>query len=132
MENCKCFNKLNMLKNRSVWKRQFLKLNNYYFSLNRLKRSAKIAEFLKSLDKTLPSWAEIVPESYVNHDLETHDGQKVVNTVFAPLLWFGPDCTPPSQTAIVKPPDAVPPQKEEIAISCEFKFFSEGNVFSLF
>jgi hypothetical protein len=89
--------------------------------LNRLKKSAKIAEFLKTLDKSLPTWAEILPETYTNHDLETHDGKPVVNTVFAPLLWFGPDCVPPTQAPMVKPPDAVPPPKEEIAISCKLK-----------
>ena len=84
----------------------------------RLKRASKIAEFLQSLDKDLPPWAEIVPETFKDPDLETHDGQAIVNSVYAPLLWFGKDSSPPSTVLPQKPPEP-PAEKEEIAISCK-------------
>ena len=66
----------------------------------------------------MPVWAEIVPETFTDNDLETQTGEKVVNTVYSPMLWFGPDSRPP--TTLPPPQKAAPPPavKEEIAISC--------------
>jgi hypothetical protein len=50
---------------------------------------------------------------------ETHDEQKIVNSVYAPILWFGNDPNPPADI-VEKPPEPAPPvEAAPIAISCE-------------
>ena len=94
----------------------------YSNSFFRLKSAEKIGKFLADLDKDLPAWAEVVEEALTHAELETHDGVKVVNTYFAPTLWFGNDATHPDPGAqmSLRPLTDAEKAKDEIAISCKF------------